>query len=107
MAEAAQEEDLSNLLLIRRTKEYIELEKKYEDLKNKYESNNIRKRKNYFDICEKQKKKIRKDILESMSQANKFSLSIGLKIQEAILVPLKDINKDDKIHLEIQFDCCG
>ena len=37
-----------------------------------------------------------------MSQANKFSLSIGLKIQEAILVPLKDINKDDKIHLEIQ-----
>ena len=37
-----------------------------------------------------------------MSQANKFSLSIGLKIQEAILLPLKDINKDDKIHLEIQ-----
>lgn len=94
--------EIDAALLIKRTKEYRELESKYESLKNKYEKDICRKRKNFFETQKKQKKRVTEDIIESMSQTDKFCKSVGLKIQNTILVPLKDCNENEKIVLSIE-----
>ena len=80
--------------VIFRTKEYIELKEKFVQLQTKYEWA-CRKRKNYFNTKTCQRKRFRKEFLESITQGTKFSDSVGLKIKEVVLVPKETITEDN------------
>ena len=89
-------------LMVKRTLLYRELEKKYNDLKKIYEGG-FRKRKSFFEISDVQKKRAKKQFLQSngMGQMIKLADSHGLKISEIILISKETIT-DSKINLKIE-----
>ena len=83
-------------ILVRRTQEYIVLEKKYQELKKKYEGK-CRKRKNFFKMSSIQKRRYKNQILINLSHTQEICKNSGLKLSSLVLTPTFDDNEKTKI----------
>ena len=86
-------------ILIKKTKEYIELENKYKNLKKKYEGK-CRKRMNFFQMSQIQKRRFKKLIILNMGHTQEMCNISGLKLKTLVL-SRNDESSDEKLTIQI------